>query len=242
MGSSLQARSFGVSADWVRFFNSQDENYTYKEKNGDEALADPATSYYPYGGYNAYYYAGLDCSGFVGWALYNTMETEALKEGYVGGATGCAKRLGEKGWGIWTQDIQAPDGQNGYEMKPGDIMSINGHVWISLGTCEDGSVVILHSTPSKSRAGQPGGGVQISAVGTSENCQACVLADQYMSKYYAAWYERYPIYLCDPAVYFTFEGENAGRFSWDTSGSGVLTDPEGLQEMEPEAVLDFLYH
>ena len=31
---------------------------------------------------------------------------------------------------------------------------MNGHVWISLGTCEDGSVVILHSTTQ--------GGVEIS--------------------------------------------------------------------------------
>ncbi len=241
VGASLQARSFGVSSDWIRFFNSQDENYTFKEKNGDKALTDPTTSYYPYGGYNEYYYAGLDCSGFVGWALYNTMETEELKEGYVGAATGCAKRLNEKGWGTWTQDIHAPDGQNGYEMKPGDIMSINGHVWVSLGTCEDGSVVIVHSTPSKSRTGQPGGGVQISAVGTSENCQAYVLADQYMSEHYKEWYGRYPIYLCDPAVYFTFEGEKAGRFSWDTSGSGILTDSDGLQEMAPEEVLNYLF-
>jgi len=240
-GASVQTRSLGVSPDWVRFFNSQDENFTYKEKNGDKALADPKSSYYPYGGYNAYYYAGLDCSGFLGWVLYNTMETEGMKAGYVGGSTGCAKRLKEKGWGTWTQDIRFPDGQNGYEMKPGDIMSINGHVWISLGTCGDGSIVILHSSPSKSRTGQPGGGVQISAVGTTENCEAYALADQYMSGHYKEWYRRYPIYLCDPAVYFSFEGDKAGRFSWDTSGSGVLRDPDGLQEMEPKEVLDFLF-
>ena len=240
-GAARQARSLGVSPDWVRFFNSQSEGYTFKEKNGDEALADPAASYYPYGGYNEYYYAGLDCSGFVGWAVYNTMETEDLQAGYVGGSTGCAKRFSERGWGTWIQDIQAPDGHNGYEMRPGDIMSINGHVWVSLGTCEDGSVVIVHSTPSKSRAGQPGGGVQISAVGPSETCQAYALADRYMSEYYGAWYERYPVYLCDPGRYFTFTGDKAGRFSWDTAGEGVLTDPDGLQEMRPAEVLAFLF-
>ena len=240
-GSAVQARMFGVSPDWVRFFGSKDENYTFKAKDGNDALKDPATSYYPYGGYNEYYYAGLDCSGFVGWALYNTMETEELQEGYVGGATGFAKRLAAKGWGTWTQDIKAPDGQNGYEMKPGDIMSINGHVWVSLGTCEDGSVVIIHSTPSKSRAGQPGGGVQISAIGTSESCEGYVLADKYMSEFYPEWYGRYPIYLCDPEVYFGFTGENAGRFSWDAAGGGALADPDGLQKMRPEEVLEFLF-
>ena len=241
VGSSVQTKSIGVSSDWIRFFNSQDANYTFKQKNGDEALTDPKNSYYPYGGYNQYYFAGLDCSGFVGWALYNTLETENGKEGYVGGSTGFAKRLSEKGWRTWTQDIKIPDGQNGYEMKPGDIMSVNGHVWIALGTCGDGSVVIMHSSPSKSRTGQPGAGVQISAVGTSESCQAYVLADRYMSEYYPKWYERYPIYLCNPEVYFVFTGDSAGRFSWDVSGNSLLTDPDRLQDKGPEEVLAFLF-
>ena len=46
-------------------------------------------------------------------------------------------------------------------MCPGDIMSMNNHVWISLGTCDDGSIVIAHSTRSDSYAGYPGGGVQM---------------------------------------------------------------------------------
>ena len=66
------------------------------------------------------------------------METESGKEGYVGSSTKCARRLSELGLGEWTQDIGMPDTSNYYQMKPGDIMSINGHVWISLGTCEDG--------------------------------------------------------------------------------------------------------
>ena len=241
-GSAVQARSFGVSPDWVRFFESQDENFTYKEKDGDETKADPEHSYYPYGEYNEYYYAGLDCSGFVGWVVYNTLETKEGEEGYVSGATGMAKKLYECGLGEWTQDIKAPDGKNGYEMKPGDVMSINGHVWISLGTCDDGSVVIVHSTPSKSRSLQPGGGVQISAVGTDESCEAYTLADRYMAKYYPAWYERYPVYLCDPKVYFTFEGENAGRFTWRIDGGGDgFTDPDGIREMKPAQVLELLF-
>ena len=241
IGSAVQAKTLGVSPDWIRFFNNNDEHYTYKEKNGDEALTDPVSSYYPYGGYNEYYYAGLDCSGYVGWALYNTMETENGKEGYVGGSTSFAKRLTDKGWGTWTQEMQKPDEKSCTDMKPGDIMSISGHVWISLGSCADGSVVLMHSSPSKSRAGQPGAGVQISAVGTSADCQAYVLADRFMSTYYPKWYERYPIYLCNPDVYLTFKGDNAGRFRWDVSGEGVLTDPDGLQEMTPEEVLNALF-
>ena len=80
-GSAIQTRTLGVSQDWVKFFNSQDENYTFKEKDGDEAKADPKTSYYPYGEYNEYYYAGLDCSGYLGWVIYNTFESESGKDG-----------------------------------------------------------------------------------------------------------------------------------------------------------------
>ena len=241
-GSSIQVRTIGVSPDWVRFFEANNASFTYKEQDGDETKADPCNSYYPYGGYNEYYYAGLDCSGYLGWILYNTMETESGRDGYVGGSTKFAKRLSEKGLGYWTQDISMPDEDNGYEMKPGDIMSINGHVWISLGTCEDGSVVIMHSTPSVSRSGQPGGGVQISAIGYSEECEAYALADLYMSKYYPGWYERYPIYLCEPDKYFAFEGENAGRFSWNTENSDDgLKDPDGITEKTPKEVLKLLF-
>ena len=242
IGSAVQARSFGVSPDWVRFFESQDENFTYREKDGDAAKADPEHSYYPYGGYNEYYYAGLDCAGFVGWALYNTLETKEGEAGYVIDAAGIAKRLYECGFGEWTQDIKAPDGKNGYEMRPGDVMSTNGHVWISLGTCDDGSVVIVHSAPSKSRRLQPGGGVQISAVGTDAGCEAYTLAERYMAKYYPAWYARYPICLCDPEVHFAFEGEQAGRFSWHTDGGGDgFTDPDGIRDMKPAQVLELLF-
>ena len=127
-------------------------------------------------------------------------------------------------------------------MKPGDIMSMNGHVWISLGTCDDGSVVIVHSTPSSSRTGQPGGGVQISAIGSDETCKAYLLAEQYMSEYYPAWYERYPTCLCDPDIYFSCEGKEAGRFTWDTKNPGSgLDDPDHIQDINPEQVLAELF-
>ena len=50
VGSAIQTRTIGVSKDWLRFFQSQDENYTYRDKDGDETKKDPANSYYPYGG------------------------------------------------------------------------------------------------------------------------------------------------------------------------------------------------
>ena len=222
-GSSVQARTIGVADDWVWFFNENDASYTYRTE-------DAKNTYYPHGAYNEYYYAGLDCSGYVGWALYNTLETENGRPGYVTGSTRFAKSLADRGWGTWTQDIGGT--------KPGDIMSINGHVWISLGTCEDGSVVILHSTPSKSRTGQPGGGVQIGAVGNDSSCEAARLAEKYMSEYYPKWYERYGVPLQSPNVYFGFSGDTAGLFSWSEAG---LKDPEGIKDMRPKEVLAVLF-
>ena len=69
-----------------------------------------------------------------------------------------------------------------------------------------------------------------------------VAADRYMSEYFPEWYERYDVPVCSPDVYFSFEGENAGRFTWDVSGAnGGLTDPEGMQRMTPEEVLETLF-
>ncbi|MBQ9345997.1 MAG: S-layer homology domain-containing protein, partial [Oscillibacter sp.] len=156
-GASVQTASIGLPAAWVRFFQSQDAGYTYKDPDGSESHRDPAHSYYPFGKLNQYYYAGADCSGYVGWALYNTMNTQDGGQAIVG--SGMVRQLAEQGWGSLSQTRVS--GTN--PLQPGDIVSISGHIYIVLGSCPDGSVVILHSTPSDSRTGQPGGGVQIGA-------------------------------------------------------------------------------
>ena len=238
-GTAVPGRSLGVSPDWVKFFREQDTDFTFKDRDNDAANRNAASSYYPFGGYNEYYYAGLDCSGYVGWVLYNTLETEDGREGYVASACKMARNLADLGYGTWTHASPLQSGER--EVKPGDVISMDGHVWISLGTCEDGSVVILHSTPSLSRTGQPGGGVQISAVGNSESCEAMQLADRYMSEHYPEWYARYPAVLRSPESYFLFQKEVSGVFSWDTDQRRFLTDPDGLQQMRPDRVLEILF-
>ena len=274
-GSATQARTIGVSPDWVKFFNEHNENYTFREVDGDKEKADPTTSYYPYGGYNEYYYAGLDCSGFVGWTIYNTFETENGRPGYVGYATKMAKRFSqENGWGTYTQNLtpaamhapaQNPSAispvSSDYTLLPGDIVSIKGHVWISFGTCADGSILIVHSTNGNSRTGQPGCGVTLGAIGTSQSCEAYVLADTYMSRYYPEWYRRYSVPLSSPDKYLTIEGDDAGLFSWNTSvpassdsttasdsttvsGSTAisgLTDDANIRNLTPAEILKLCY-
>ncbi len=239
VGSAVQTRCIGVSEDWVKFFEEQDADFTYKEKDGLEENADPASSYYPYGGYNEYYYAGLDCSGYLGWVLYNTLHTVDGEPGYVEGAVHMAKTFADMGLGQWSKEVVGEDGS--YDLVPGDVVSIGGHVWISLGTCSDGSIVVLHSTPGYSRTGQPGGGVELSAIGDSQDCEAWKLADQYMAQYYPEWYERYTIKLCDAEAYFDFSSDDAGRFRWGAADGGEVTDPDGLQGMTPEEALKLLF-
>lgn len=241
-GSAIQTRTIGVSEDWLRFFRAQDENYTYRDKDGNEELKDPANSYYPYGGYNEYYYAGLDCSGYVGWTLYNVMNTENGLEGCVMGSTKTAKKLADNGWGEWTQDFARPVDYEGSDFHPGDVFSISGHVWMCVGTCDDGSLLILHSTAADSRTGQPGGGPELSAVGEDENCEAYQIADRYMSEYFPEWYERYPVALKEYEQYTSVENENAGKFSWNLTGeNGGLNDPDHYSDMTPEEILEDLF-
>ena len=250
-GSSVQSTTIGLPREWLAFFQSQTENYTYKDPDDDETRSDPAHSYYPYGRYNEYYYLGADCSGYVSWVVYNTLNTESGCAGYVSKSTGYAKKMALLGLGDWTQaGITVPGnpqdpGQpqdTGFRTLPGDIVSMVNHVWISLGTCADGSVLLLHSNPCLSRTGQPGGGVQLGAIGWTEDCQAYRLAESYVSVWYPEWYSRYRVSLKNPVSYFAFTGEDTGLFRWNLSGeNGCLSDPEGIRAMPPEEILAELF-
>ena len=238
--SSNQSMTIGLSQSWIDFFQQQDANYTYKNS------ADHAHSYYPHNSWNQYYYAGLDCSGYVGWVVYNVMHTQNSvntdNDGYVMSSTKMAKTFADKGWGTWTRDIKS--------FKPGDIFSMSGHVWTVLGVCDDGSIVFLHSTPSNSKADQGGGGVQLSALNPNsdddKNCEAYKLVTKYMTKYYPEWSERYDAVLrsydsyATPASGSTFKDTWSGNFSWNLDGSG-LTDPDGYANMSAAEILADLF-
>ena len=239
VNSSNQALTIGLPQSWIDFFQQQDANYTYM--NDD----DPAHSYYPHNSWNQYYYAGVDCSAYIGWTVYNVMHTESttndLSDGYVMSAVKMAKTFADKGWGTWTRDIKS--------FKPGDIFSMSGHVWTVLGVCDDGSIVFLHSTPSDSKAGQ-GGGVQLSALNPNsdndKNCEAYKLVTKYMTKYYPEWSERYDAVLrsydsyATPASGSEYSKTWSGNFSWNLDGTG-LTDPDGYADMSAAEILADLF-
>ena len=240
VNSSNQALTIGLPQSWIDFFQQQDANYTYKNS------ADPAHSYYPHNSWNQYYYAGVDCSAYIGWTVYNVMHTESttndLSDGYVMSAVKMAKTFADKGWGEFTRDIKS--------FKPGDIFSMSGHVWTVLGVCDDGSIVFLHSTPSDSKAGQGGGGVQLSALNPNsdddKNCEAYKLVTKYMTKYYPEWSDRYDAVLrsyisyATPATGTEYKETWSGNFSWNLDGTG-LTDPDGYADMSAAEILADLF-
>ena len=136
------------------------------------------------------------------------------------------------GWGRYTPAEYVTD------WKAGDIMSAKGHVWMSLGMCEDGSVLLLHASP-------PG----VSLCGTAEmprlhttglsgvkdksGSQAELLAEQYMRKYYPKWYERYP--NCSRDVAYL---KKSSQMRWNR---GTLSDVEKLTEKTASEVLAWLF-
>lgn len=200
-GAGKTARTIGVSPKWKTFFKKQTSSYDYN------------TTKYQIEN-------GLDCSGYIGWSIYNILNTKSGNEGYVMKASDMASNFASRGWGTYTYKT----GVNDY--RAGDIMSMPGHVWMVLGQCKDGSVVLLHSSPP---------GVQISGTATrngNRNSQAVALAKKYMKKYYPAWYKKYPD-CSKGSSYLT----QSSRMRWDLSGKSIMSDPDGYRKMSAEQIL-----
>lgn len=121
-GSGIEAVMLGLSPQWAEFAAQQDKDYNHK--NHRYQIHD-----------------GLDCSGYVGWAVYNTLETENGRPGYVCSSSIMAESFSQRGLGTYVP-VQELD-----RWEPGDVMSMKGHVWIVVGMCADGSVVLLHASP-----------------------------------------------------------------------------------------------
>lgn len=192
------ARQLGVSAQWAEFASLQDAGYDFKEHRYESEN-------------------GLDCSGYVGWVMYNLFETKDNQEGYVTFSTKMAEDFAGRGWG---QLIKNP-----HEFLPGDIVSMEGHVWISLGTCADGSVLLMHSSP-------PGVSVCGTVIPGSTNSIATQLAMEYMSANYPEWQEKYPNRTV-PETYL--KGVTVLRWNDKT-----LKDAKEYQSLSGEEIMDLL--
>lgn len=205
-----EARSIGLSPDWRAFTAKQNASYNYRN-------------------YRYQIHDGLDCSGYVGWCVYNVFNTTNQKKGYVYLASKQAEAFSKMGYGSYRRADQVTDYQ------AGDIMSSTcsccGHVWIVVGDCEDGSVVLVHSSPA---------GVRLCGTVTPEgrkDSEACALAEEYMKRYYSDWYRRYPD-VCKGSTYL----QHYGQMRWKSSGKGaVLSDPDGFRGMYADEILKKLF-
>ena len=214
LGSGPQSTQLGLVPSWLDFFSAQNSAYDYRLFRGQ--------------GINPYFYAGLDCSGYLGWVVYNTLRQKNGQSGFVYHSSHFAGMLAKKhGLGILCS--------NPARLRSGDLFSMDGHVWLCVGRCPDGSMVILHSTPSPSRTGAPGGGVQLSALG-SNHCQAALLACDTMRHLAPNWWERYQSMTYPYTTYTTASEPDGGCFLW----SSLLSDPHKLRNRSANEVLSLL--
>lgn len=195
MGDSIENDSskIGMLPTWTTFYNNH------------------KSSSYDYTNYRFNYGMGLDCSGFTAWTVYNTIYDRDNVEDIVASSSGTAAYYISRGW--------CYDSGNTY--KPGDVVCRSGHVWISMGTCEDGSVLIMNSTPQ---------GVQL--CGTYG--KSVELAVKYMKLVAPDW--PFPIHQ-NGEGYLTY----VGKATWKVDGTGILTDPDGMQKMTAEQVCKIVF-
>lgn len=202
-GAGLDATTIGTSRTWKDYFRNHAGSYDYKDHRYEIRN-------------------GLDCSGFVGWTIYNTMENQDGRAGYVYSSKNTAAEYAARNWGTYIENNQIKN----YQV--GDIVSISGHVWICLGQCADGSVLLIHSTPNA--------GVQISGTQTlsgDANSEAVQLAQETMKKYFPYWSRFYSVKICSVDTYL-----KGNLMRWDFSKD--LKDPEGIHTMIPSQIIDVL--
>lgn len=185
----------GLHPQWAVFANQQDETYDFKEHRFEREN-------------------GLDCSGYVGWVVYNTFESKNGNPGYVTISTDMAENFAQLGLGNLIE--------NPKDFLPGDIVSMEGHVWICLGTCADGSVLLVHSSP-------PGVSVCGTQIEDGESSIAIELATTFMKENYPEWQQKYP----NRAVSNTYL-ENISVMRWNEK---TMTDAKEFQDLSGEELM-----
>lgn len=199
-GAGEDAKIIGLNPCWKKFFISQNSDYDYKEHRYKHGL-------------------GLDCSGYVGWVMYNFFEDkDRAGSDYVTNAKNQGKLFAEMELGEYSEEFSG--------VKPGDIMTSNDHVYIVIGECADGSILFVHSSPP---------GVQICGTPTKSglyNSCATELADEYTQKCFPDWYKKFS-YCHRGMSYLT----DFSRFRWYPK---IMPDTDGLYSKAPEEVLEII--
>ena len=199
----------GVSSKWKQWYDNNSSSYNYRNYMDLSESTEQK---------------GLDCSGYVGWSVYQIMQSKSGGVNYttVSGDIGSLY----SGRGMGRIISQSTLSSSNWKLYPGDIGYNDGHTWMVLGQCADKSVVILHCTPNA--------GVQISGTPTPNGTygsQAIKLAETYMSRY--------------PGVskydYHESSGNYIRRGNYLRWYSSTLSDPEGYKNKTAAQILADLY-
>lgn len=199
----------GISPKWKQWYDSNSSSYNYRYYMDLSEATEQK---------------GLDCSGFVGWSVYQIMQSRSGGPQYTTVSGDIGSLYSGKGMGTIVSQSQLAS--SNWKLYPGDIGYNSGHTWIVLGQCSDKSVVILHCTPNA--------GVQISGTPTPSGTygsQAIKLAETYMSRYPGVskydYHESSGNYI-----------RNGAYFRWNRS---TLSDPNGYLKKTANQILADLF-
>lgn len=204
-GAGDGAICIGLRPEWKAFYDTQSADYDFK--NHRYELLN-----------------GLDCSGFIGWLIYNVLNTEPNNQGYVMPSSKMAAEFSNRGFGTFRAKEDVVD------HKVGDIMSGPGHVYMCICEFADGSVLLVHSSPP---------GVQVNGTTTkdgNEDSTAIKVATYIMQRFYPEWSKKFNTFS-KGVSYLT----DYSQMRWTTDGTGKLTDPDGYLDKEPYELLVDLF-
>lgn len=201
--AGIEATSIGEASAWRKFFATQGTHYNFRNFMHCSSL-------------------GLDCTGYIGWAIYNLFNTQNNLDGYVFESRVLGYRLEEMGLGSVTE------AQNVTNHRCGDIFfsPVHRHAYIALGEFCDKSVALLHSSPP---------GVMLSGTPSpygikSSLAQKC--AKRFMQKKHPEWTVKFP--CCDRGMDY-LQGYHRFRFF-----KVVVSDPEGICTYTPQEILSYI--
>ncbi len=201
-GAGVEAVSYGLSPRWQDFYSQHGSDYNHKK-------------------FSYQIHDGLDCTGYVGWSLYQIFSNNYSQNGYVYLAKDMAREYAKLFNSMFVPSSGIVDYQSG------DIMSSSGHAYIVLGECKDKSIVLLHSSPPA-----------VSICGTytpdgKTDSIAVRLSAHYMRTYFPKHYNRYP-HCSRNTSYLT----DYHQMRWNET---VLTDSDGYRNMSAEEILKDLF-
>ncbi|GHU86178.1 hypothetical protein FACS1894198_5520 [Clostridia bacterium] len=218
---------------WYEFFKTQGSDYKYYDPTYGPGSKNPNREKY-----EVQKMSGLDCGAEVGRALTICRKKENRNDGFA--LNSIVASCSARDWGEVTEVKDVKD------YKPGDIMHIKGeHVWVCLGACKDGSVLLVHASP-------PGVHLCGTTLPDKEDTDAVLLATKYMAKYFSEWHAKFsaarPLdekqlkdgkvqlrsgYARDGGYYLP----RSRQFRLDVSGLKFMSDPDGYTNKSPEEIL-----